>query len=319
MHWLPWPPQFHTAHTAGAQSLFSPGPARLIASKMHKKEKRNVAGGQGAVGLAGVQLRHSISCLPSLMQTSLCPRQSVHPLPSLPGSLPSTRALDEPDIWHGWTQCASAGEPGRTRQRCAASSPSFGMKGAPRCRLPPAPLPSLWEQLPLSPGPHRSGPMTDIFPCTEARQLPLQKAALPQMCSVSRFSLLLIPVPPAAAPPATSLLEGCLRGRRWCRLSLSLCHCCWQPPGSCRREGTCCGPALPGHCLSPCQTGLVALGRVDAKPVPPAQTCHQRDPAAHPQSFRQDRAGTVPKPPGSAHLPGKGHTAGLTLLSLITP
>lgn len=206
---LPWPPQPRTAHVAGARSLFCPGPARLIASKMRKKEKRNVAGGHGAVGPASVRLRRCISCLPSLTQTLLCPRQSVHPLHSLPGSLPSTRALDKPDIWHGWTQCASAGKLSRTRQRCATGSPSFSMKGAPRCHLPPALLPSPREQLPPALGPHRAGPTTDIFPCTKAWQLPLQKATSPQTRSVARFFLLLLT---SSLPPLLPRPPRCSRG-----------------------------------------------------------------------------------------------------------
>lgn len=259
------------------------------------------------MGLASVQLRRSISCLPSLMQTSLCPRQSVHPLPSLPGSLPSTRALDEPDIWHGWTQCESAGELSRTRQRCAATSPSLGMKGAPRCRLPAAPLPSPWEQLPPAPAPHRSSPMTDIFPCTEARKLPLPKPALPQMHSVTWFSLLPTPVLPTTAPLATSLLEACLSqepaspaaGKEVVQTKpLLVPFTAGNHPDPAAGRGhtmaLCCPGTASPHAK---QTGLVALGRVDAELVPPAQTCHQRDPAAHPESFGKYR-GDCPQATG---------------------
>lgn len=56
------PPQPRTAHTAGARSPFLSGPAPLIASKMHKNEKKKSHWGCAAAGLASVQLRRSISC-----------------------------------------------------------------------------------------------------------------------------------------------------------------------------------------------------------------------------------------------------------------
>lgn len=45
---------------------------------------------------------------------------------------------------------------------------------------------------------------------------------------------------------------------------------------------SCLGTASP-HAK---QTGLVGLGWIHAELLPPTQTYHQRDPAVHPQSFR---------------------------------
>lgn len=256
------------------------------------------------VGLASVQLKHSISCLPSLTQTSLCPRQSVHPRRSLAESLPSTGALEQPDIWQGWTQCAAVGRLGRTRQRCAPGSPSLGMKGAPRCHLPPAPLPgsSLQHWDLTVPASRWTFPQAPKPPCHE-HALVMDGLSLPPRT----------PIRLGADPPATSLLEGCWSpgdgphpwwGRRWHRPSFSLCQCCWQPPRSRCREGTHRGLALPGHCLSPRQTnGFGGFGQDCAELVPPAQTCHQRDPAAHPPFSGQDRAGTVPRLLGASPCP----------------
>lgn len=198
-------------HRSGSQStepIFSRS-CPAFASKMHKKEKSNVAEGRSALGLARFQLRRSISCLPLLTQTLLCPRQSVHPPHSLPGSLPRPEPLTSHTSGTAGHNARLQGELGRTRQRCAAASLSLAMKGAPQCRLPPAPLPSPREQLPPAPGSHRAGPVLDIFPCTKAPQLPLHRTALSQTLSVPRFSFLLpntvpsLPLP-LLQPPCSS-------------------------------------------------------------------------------------------------------------------
>lgn len=85
--------------------------------KERKKKKRNIDGRCAEAGLASIQFRHCISCLPPLMQTSLGPRRNLHPPARPPG------APGEPDTWHGWARSAAAGGPGRTRQRCAATAP----------------------------------------------------------------------------------------------------------------------------------------------------------------------------------------------------
>lgn len=234
------PPQPRTAHTAGARSPFLSGPAPLIASKMHKKEKKKSHWGCAAAGLASVQLRRSISCLPSLMQTSLCPRQSVHPQPSLPRSLPSTRALSEPDIWHGWTQCAagqgSAVQPLPQHERC------------PPVPSPPAPLPSSWGQLPWHPE-----LTTDTFQRTAAHSPAAER-------SRATNTLCCLALRPITAPLSTSPLQGCLtRSFTGTGMAVVQPKPLLAPPLLAATQillqgGDTARPALPGHCLSPCQT-----------------------------------------------------------------
>lgn len=176
-----------------------------VASKMQSESSSSAAGGRGAVGLAGIQLRRSISCLPSLVQTSLCPRHSAHPLRSLPGSLPSPIARDQADIWPRKTQCVcSAGQGSAVRP-----PPLLAINGAPRCRLPPAPLPSPREpQLRPAPGPHHS-PAMGTFSCTKAHQPPLQKQPCHKHVVTWLSPVLLTPIPAATAPLDTSLLQRC--------------------------------------------------------------------------------------------------------------
>lgn len=176
----------HRSRSQSTEPIFSRS-CPAFASKMHKKEKSNVAEGRSALGLARFQLRRSISCLPLLTQTSLCPRQSVHPPHSLPGSLPRPEPLTSQTSGTAGHNARLQGQLGRTRQRCAPASLSPAMKGAPQCRLPPAPLPSPRQQLPPAPGSHRASP---CWTFSHAPKLVLHRAALSQTPSVSRFSLL---------------------------------------------------------------------------------------------------------------------------------
>lgn len=176
---------------------------------------------------------------------------------------------------------------------------SPAMKGAPQCRLPPAPLPSPREQLPPALGSHRASPALDIFPMHQSSSAPAAQSSLvtntpcpwvfpspPKRC----------PFLPAAAPPATLQLKECLSQE------LALAHT--EEGGGTDQASPCAtaagshpDPAAGrGHAVAPCcpgtasphakQTGLVGLGWIHAELVPPTQTSHQRDPAMHPQSFR---------------------------------
>lgn len=132
--------------------------------------------------------------------------------------------------------------------------------------------------------------------------------------------LLLTPVPPTAAPPATLLLNGCLsqepalarsrEGGGTDQASPSATTAGSHPDPAAGRGHTtvlCCpGTASPRAK----QTGLVALGRVDTELVPPAQTCCQRHLAAHPQSFGQDRGGDRPQATGLCTPPRQGTHCG---------
>lgn len=110
-------------------------------------------------------------------------------VPTAPSTGPAL-ARSPPPLRHlaGQGTMRGCGRLARTRLRCAASSPSLAMKGAPRCHLPPAPLPSssLWHQdlTPLAP--------RWAFPCNQAWQLPMRPAALPPM-------LWALPSPPGMA------------------------------------------------------------------------------------------------------------------------
>lgn len=263
---------------------------------MHKKEKSNVAEGRSALGLARFQLRRSISCLPLLTQTSLCPRQSVHPPHSLPGSLPRPEPLTSHTSGTAGHNARLQGELGRTRQRCAAASLSLAMKGAPQCRLPPAPLPSPREQLPPAPGSHRAGPVH--FPMHQSSSAPTAQSSLVTntLCpSVFPSPPKHCPFPPTAAPPATLQLKECSSQE------LALAHT--EEGGGTDQASPCAtaagshpDPAAGrGHAVAPCclgtasphakQTSLVGLGQIHAELVPAAQTYHQGDPAVHPQTF----------------------------------
>lgn len=244
-----------------------------------RKKKRNVAEGCSALGLARFQLRRSISCLPSLTQTSLCPRQSVHPPHSLPGSLPRPEPLTSQTSGTAGHNARLQGQLGRTRQRCAAASLSPAMKGAPQCRLPPAPLPSPRQQLPPAPGSHRASPVLDIFPCTKAC-LAQSSLVTNTLCpSVFPSPPKHCPFPPTAAPPATLQLKESLSQE------LALAHTeegggtdqaspCAAAAGSHPDPAAGRGHAMAPSCLGTAsphtkQTGLVGLGWIHAELVPP--------------------------------------------------
>lgn len=284
-------------HHSGSQStepIFSRS-CPAFASKMHKKEKGNVAEGRSTLGLARFQLRRSISCLPLLRQTSLCPRQSVHP-PWVPAS---TRALDEPDIWHGRTQCASAG---RAWPDKAALCGRLPVPCHERCPPVPSPLGSTAQ--PEAAAPSGTGisprqPRAGRFPMRQSSSAPAAQSSL--VTNALRPSVLPSPPKhcsflPTAAPLATLQLKECLSQE------LALAHT--EEGGGTDQASPCAtaagshpDPAAGrGHAVAPCclgtafphakQTSLVGLGWIHAEQVSPTQTYHQRDPAVHPQSFR---------------------------------
>lgn len=226
--------------------------------------------------------------------------QTKCPPSTLPPWVPaSTRALDEPDIWHGRTQCASAGRAWLDKAALCGRLPVPCHERCPPVPSPPASTAQPQGAAPSSTGISPRQPRAGHFPMHQSPSAPAAQSSLVTntLCpSVVPSHLKCCPFLPTAAPPATLQLKECLSQE------LALAHT--EEGGGTDQASPCAtaagshpDPAAGrGHAVAPCclgtaspyakQTGLVGLGWIHAELVAPTQTYHQRDPAVHPQFFR---------------------------------